>query len=164
MGTVPIIIQNFICCQWGYFWELFFFQTDHLEKMGKNVIKKQLYSINLTCNVMWRDMVTREHTTISNDIKITTNNYILEQKFNMVVIKNISSYYNSSQKPVLIALKLCMNIYRRRVWRYQRVIRIRKSKKDRQHNGRKKKDKSRTTNTDLQNIHIKQKIEQHELH
>ena len=28
----------------------------------------------------------------------------------------------------------------------------------------KKKDKSRTTNNDLQNIHIKQKIEQHELH
>jgi len=34
------------------------------------------------------------------------------------------------------------------------VIRIRKSKKDRKHNGQKKKDK--TTNNDLQNIHIKQ--------
>jgi hypothetical protein len=34
----------------------------------------------------------------------------------------------------------------RRVWRYQReVIRIRKSKKDRQHNGQKKKDKQRST-------------------
>jgi len=36
------------------------------------------------------------------------------------------------------------------------VIRIRKSKKDRQHNGQKKKDKR--TNNDLQNIHIKLKI------
>jgi len=33
------------------------------------------------------------------------------------------------------------------------VIRIRKSKKERQHNGQKKKDKR--TNNDLQNIHIK---------
>jgi hypothetical protein len=37
------------------------------------------------------------------------------------------------------------------------IIRIRKSKKDRQHNGRKKKDKM--INNDLQNIHIKLKIE-----
>jgi len=37
------------------------------------------------------------------------------------------------------------------------VIRIRKSKKDRQHNGQKKKDKR--TNNDLQNMHIKLKIE-----
>jgi hypothetical protein len=37
------------------------------------------------------------------------------------------------------------------------VIRIRKSKKDRQHNGQKKNDKR--TNNDLQNIHIKLKIE-----
>jgi hypothetical protein len=45
----------------------------------------------------------------------------------------------------------------RRVWRYQReVIRIHKSKKDRQHNDQKKKDKG--TNNDLQNIHIKLKI------
>ena len=36
------------------------------------------------------------------------------------------------------------------------VIRIRKSKKDRQHNGQKNKDKG--TNNDLQNIHIKLKI------
>ena len=33
-------------------------------------------------------------------------------------------------------------------------------KKDRQHNGKKKKDKR--TNNDLQNIHIKLKIEYHE--
>jgi hypothetical protein len=38
-----------------------------------------------------------------------------------------------------------------------KVIIIRKSKMNRQHNGQKKKDKR--TNTDLQNIHIKQKIE-----
>ena len=37
------------------------------------------------------------------------------------------------------------------------VIRIRKSKKNRHHNGQKKKD--RRTNNDLQNIHIKLKIE-----
>jgi len=37
------------------------------------------------------------------------------------------------------------------------VIRIRQSKKNRQHNGQKKKDKR--TNNDLQNIHIKLKIE-----
>ena len=37
------------------------------------------------------------------------------------------------------------------------VIRIRMSKKNRQHNGQRKKDKR--ANNDLQNIHIKQKIE-----
>ena len=37
------------------------------------------------------------------------------------------------------------------------VIRIRKSKKNRQHNGQKKKDKG--TDNDLQNINIKLKIE-----
>ena len=45
------------------------------------------------------------------------------------------------------------------------VIRIRKSKKDKQHNGQKKKDKQRNgqkkktkrTNNDLQNVHIKLK-------
>jgi hypothetical protein len=37
-----------------------------------------------------------------------------------------------------------------------------KKKKNRQHNGQKKKDKM--ANNDLQNIHIKLKIEQHELH
>jgi len=37
------------------------------------------------------------------------------------------------------------------------VIKIRKSKKDRQHNGQKKKDKR--TKNDLQNVHIKLKIE-----
>ena len=37
------------------------------------------------------------------------------------------------------------------------AIRSRKSKNDRQHNGQKKKDKG--TNNDLQNIHIKLKIE-----
>jgi hypothetical protein len=37
------------------------------------------------------------------------------------------------------------------------VIRIRKSQKNRQHNGQKKKDKR--TNNDLQDIHIRLKIE-----
>jgi len=37
------------------------------------------------------------------------------------------------------------------------VIRIRKSKKGRQHNGQKKKDKR--TNNDVQNIHIKLKFD-----
>jgi hypothetical protein len=40
------------------------------------------------------------------------------------------------------------------------VIIIRTSKKDKQHNGQKKKDKR--TNNDLQNIHIKLKIDYHE--
>jgi hypothetical protein len=39
----------------------------------------------------------------------------------------------------------------------KRVIRICKSKKDRQHNGQKKKDKR--TNNDIQDIHIKLKME-----
>ena len=42
------------------------------------------------------------------------------------------------------------------------VIIIRLSKKNRQHNGQKK--KYRRTNNDLQNIRIKQKIEYHESH
>jgi transposase len=51
----------------------------------------------------------------------------------------------------------------RRVWRYQReVITIRKSKKNRQHNGQKKRDKR--TNNDQQNIDIKLKTEKHEPH
>jgi len=51
----------------------------------------------------------------------------------------------------------------RGLWSYEEfentkgVIRIRKSKNNRQHNGKKKKDKR--TNNDLQNIHIKLKIE-----
>jgi hypothetical protein len=42
----------------------------------------------------------------------------------------------------------------------KRVIRIRKSKNYGQHNGQKKKDKR--TKNNLQNIHIKLKIEEHE--
>jgi hypothetical protein len=38
-----------------------------------------------------------------------------------------------------------------RVWRYQRIIRICKSKKDRQHNGQKKKDKQQSTKHYTQN-------------
>ena len=47
----------------------------------------------------------------------------------------------------------------RRVRRYHREIRIHKSKKNRQHNGKKKKYKR--TKNDLQNIHIKLKVELH---
>ena len=50
----------------------------------------------------------------------------------------------------------------RRVWRYEGVIRIRKSKTDRKHHGKQKTDTK--TNNDLQNIHIKVKIEQDEPH
>jgi hypothetical protein len=42
------------------------------------------------------------------------------------------------------------------------IIRIRKSKKDRQHDGQKKKDKR--THNYLENIHITLKIELHESH
>jgi hypothetical protein len=42
------------------------------------------------------------------------------------------------------------------------IIRIRKSKKDRQHDGQKKKDKR--PNNYLENIHIAPKIELHEPH
>jgi hypothetical protein len=42
------------------------------------------------------------------------------------------------------------------------LIGIGKSKKNRQHNGKKKKDKR--TNNDLLNIHIKLKIEEYEPH
>jgi hypothetical protein len=42
------------------------------------------------------------------------------------------------------------------------VIRIRISERNKQHNGQKKKYKR--TNNDLQNIHIKLKIEKHETH
>jgi hypothetical protein len=44
----------------------------------------------------------------------------------------------------------------------KRVIRVFKSKKDRQHNGQKKNDKS--TNNDIQNIHIKLMIDKYEPH
>jgi hypothetical protein len=58
----------------------------------------------------------------------------------------------------IILYQYIVNHLSRRVWRYQReVIRIPNSKKNRQHNGQKKKYKR--TNNDLQNIHIKQKIE-----
>jgi len=50
-----------------------------------------------------------------------------------------------------------MNSCLRRVWRYQCSYQIGISKKNRQHNGQKKKHKR--TNNDLQNIHIKLKIE-----
>jgi len=52
-------------------------------------------------------------------------------------------------------INLVISVYPivRRAWRYQRS----KSKKNRQHNGQKKRDKR--TNNDLQSIHIELKIE-----
>jgi hypothetical protein len=49
------------------------------------------------------------------------------------------------------------NYYRAELEDINGVLRIRKSKKYRQHNGQKKKGKR--THNDLQNIHIKLKIE-----
>ena len=50
-----------------------------------------------------------------------------------------------------------VQLYVRRVEDTKEVIRIHKSKKNRQHKGQRKKDKK--TNNDLQNIHIKLKTE-----
>jgi hypothetical protein len=61
------------------------------------------------------------------------------------------------KKTISLNTNSCCILIVRRVWRYQKVILIRKSKKDRQHNGQTKKDKR--INNDLQKIHIKLKIE-----
>jgi hypothetical protein len=53
--------------------------------------------------------------------------------------------------------KVCQGLVEEEFEDIKAVIRIRKSKKNRQHNGQKKKYKR--TNNDLQNIHIKLKIE-----
>ena len=62
---------------------------------------------------------------------------------------------------VVLWVIFCLSFYcssNKKIWKYQReVIRIRKSKKNRQHNGQEKKYKR--TNNDLQDIHIKLKIE-----
>ena len=60
---------------------------------------------------------------------------------------------------ILLSIKACL-LYQTLKEEFEGtkgVIRIRISKKNRQHNGQKKKDKR--TNNDLQNIHIKLKIE-----
>ena len=57
---------------------------------------------------------------------------------------------------------ICFNIKKKEFEDTKGVIRNYKLKNDRQHNGQKEKDKR--TNNDLQNIHIKLKIEQHEPH
>jgi hypothetical protein len=63
----------------------------------------------------------------------------------------------TNQIPIFVVSDFRLQ-FRRRVWRYQReVIRIRKSKKNRQRNGQKKKYKG--TNNDLQSILINLKIE-----
>ena len=62
--------------------------------------------------------------------------------------KSKKDYRYSKENPIFNLVSVLIHQVRR-VWRYQReVIRIRKSKKDRQHNCQKKKDKS--TNNDLQ--------------
>jgi hypothetical protein len=57
----------------------------------------------------------------------------------------------------MISSNYSKTMFVRKVWRYQRDIIICNSKEDRQHNGKKKRNKR--TNNDLQNIHIKLKIE-----
>ena len=54
----------------------------------------------------------------------------------------------------------CLNLFQEEFEDTKGVIRTRKSKKNRRYNGQKKKYKR--TNNDLQNIHIKLKIEKHE--
>jgi cell fate (sporulation/competence/biofilm development) regulator YlbF (YheA/YmcA/DUF963 family) len=58
--------------------------------------------------------------------------------------------------------RYCCFVVKEEVEDTKRVTRIRKSKKNIQHNGKMKKY-NRTIN-DLQNIHIEQKIEKHEPH
>jgi len=86
----------------------------------------------------------------------------------VTVITKIYPVFKVDIKCMLIRLSMTFILYcsltyilnnhllTRRVWRYQGVIRIRKSK-NRQDNGQRKKYKM--TNNDLQNIHIKLKIE-----
>ena len=81
---------------------------------------------------------------------VVVDNYITNNPFengmftySKNIFKNCFEIYNSIYK---LGLKI-----------QNQVIRIRKSKKNRQHNGQLKKNKM--TNNDLQNIHIKLKIE-----
>ena len=60
-------------------------------------------------------------------------------------------------KPTITKIKSRICLYEEGFEDTKGVIRIRKSKKNRQHNGQKKRDKR--TNNDLQNIHIKLNIE-----
>ena len=55
--------------------------------------------------------------------------------------------------PVMMHCCIVIAIYQKEFGDTKEVIRIRKSKKDRQHDGQKK--KYERTNNDLQNIHIK---------
>jgi hypothetical protein len=54
----------------------------------------------------------------------------------------------------------CLNLFQEELEDTKGVIRIRKSKKNKRHNGWKKKYKR--TDNDLQNMHIKLKTEKHE--
>jgi hypothetical protein len=64
-------------------------------------------------------------------------------------------------KQVMIATAK-LSTWWRQYYNKESLIRIRKSMKNRQHNGQK--NKYKRTNNDLQNIHIKLKIEQHKPH
>ena len=75
------------------------------------------------------------------------------------MVKNIQTYKNIKTE----VRKLCIpSLLYEEFEDNKGVIRLRISKKNRQHNGQKK--KVQRTNNDLQNIHIKLKIEQHEPH
>ena len=58
----------------------------------------------------------------------------------------------------LVSIELIVDLFDKyKSYNVKGVIRMRKSKKNKQHNGQKKKDKR--TNNDLQSMHIKLKIE-----
>jgi len=80
---------------------------------------------------------------------------------NLVFIRKPEISFLDNSKIIHKVTRDCSIIMSGRVWRYQTgVIRIRKSKKNRQHNGQKKNDKM--TNNDIQNRKLN--IEQHEPH
>ena len=63
------------------------------------------------------------------------------------------TFRNAKQVKVAKLSKISHILIQEEIEDTKGVIRIRKSKKEKQHNGQKKKDKR--TNNDLQNIHIK---------
>jgi len=95
----------------------------------------------------------RKKSIIDNySIAYTKETIVLDMKmpFLLIYVQTWRRYSGSCQSKDYIKYVVSL----KRVWRYKG---IRKSKKERQHNGHKKKD--RMTNNDLQNIHIKLKIE-----
>ena len=67
------------------------------------------------------------------------------------------TFRNAKQVKVAKLSKISHILIQEEIEDTKGVIRIRKSKKEKQHNGQKKKNKR--TNNDLQNIYIKLKIE-----